>query len=353
MGIDVRTGLAMAVAAAVTLLLTGWLARPGSPLHVLDHPNERSLHDTPKPRTGGVGILAGLIAAQALALASGVGMPVPIAAGALLVAAIAFVDDLRDLPASIRLAVQVAAAAVLAIGGIRLVGVTLPGDSALRLAGAIAIGVTVLFVLWMVNLYNFMDGMDGFAGGMTAFGFAGLALVGAGEAAAWFTLLAWSVSATALAFLAFNFPPARIFMGDAGSSTLGFLAAALALVGELEGWVPLWASLLIFSPFVVDATFTLLRRLSRGERVWEAHRTHGYQRLVRAGWGHRRTVLWEYGLMAACGACAILAVRGLDATGRWLMLGAWVGLYAMAIMTVGAIERRESGRGPGRAGVDA
>ncbi len=134
----------------------------------------------------------------------------------------------------------------------------------------------------------------------------------------------WIIAASALGFLVWNFPPARIFMGDAGSSTLGFLVAACSLWADQQHIAPLWVSILVFSPFIVDATVTLIRRLFRGEAVWKAHRSHYYQRLALAGWGHRRTVIWEYALMVACGTTAILVVRvDQGAPWVWAVLAGW------------------------------
>jgi UDP-N-acetylmuramyl pentapeptide phosphotransferase/UDP-N-acetylglucosamine-1-phosphate transferase len=134
------------------------------------------------------------------------------------------------------------------------------------------------------------------------------------------------VAAASAGFLFFNFPPARIFMGDIGSSTLGLLAATLSLWGARDGVFPFWIVLLVFSPFIVDATVTLVRRLFRGEKVWQAHKSHYYQKLVQAGWGHRRTVLLEYGIMLGC---AITAVWSAQATplAQVLAIAAWSMFY--------------------------
>jgi UDP-N-acetylmuramyl pentapeptide phosphotransferase/UDP-N-acetylglucosamine-1-phosphate transferase len=115
-----------------------------------------------------------------------------------------------------------------------------------------------------------------------------------------------SVAVASLAFLLVNFHPARIFMGDAGSVPLGFLAGALGALGWREGAWPLWFPVLVFAPFVCDATLTLAKRALRGERVWEAHKEHYYQRLVRMGFGHRGAAWIEYAVMAACAATALL-----------------------------------------------
>jgi UDP-N-acetylmuramyl pentapeptide phosphotransferase/UDP-N-acetylglucosamine-1-phosphate transferase len=172
-------------------------------------------------------------------------------------------------------------------------------------SGAALLVVLLLAIAWLTNLYNFMDGSDGLAGGMAVVGFGTYGL------AAWLggnlelELLAWSIAAAAAGFLIFNFPPAKIFMGDVGSIPLGFLAGALGVAGWLQGLWPLWFPLIVFAPFIVDASVTLLRRALRRERIWQAHREHYYQRLILSGWSHRKTAIWEYALMLACAALAL------------------------------------------------
>jgi UDP-N-acetylmuramyl pentapeptide phosphotransferase/UDP-N-acetylglucosamine-1-phosphate transferase len=177
-------------------------------------------------------------------------------------------------------------------------------------------------------------------------GFGGYALLGAMAGAGLFTLLCLVLAGAAAGFLLFNFPRARIFMGDAGSSTLGFLAAAFALWADRDGLFPLWVAVLVFSPFFVDATVTLLRRALKGEKVWEAHRSHFYQRLVLLGWSHRRTVLWEYVLMAACVVSAALAVSAPPAAQLGIVAG-WILVYAALMAGVARLEdaRRADRRG--------
>jgi UDP-N-acetylmuramyl pentapeptide phosphotransferase/UDP-N-acetylglucosamine-1-phosphate transferase len=201
--------------------------------------------------------------------------------------------------------------------------------------------LTTLFVVWVVNLYNFMDGMDGFAGGMAVIGFGSLAILGwlAGHSS--FVVVSAIVASAAGGFLISNFPPARIFMGDVGSSALGLLAAGLLLWGARDGVFPIWVGLLVFSPFIVDATVTLLRRVLRGERVWEAHKTHYYQRLVQLGWGHRKTVLAEYVLMVACAASALWVVNKPPATQYAVILG-WICGYAILMVLVGRLEKQRT-----------
>jgi UDP-N-acetylmuramyl pentapeptide phosphotransferase/UDP-N-acetylglucosamine-1-phosphate transferase len=175
---------------------------------------------------------------------------------------------------------------------------------------------------------------------MTVIGFGTFALLGylAGNPV-FLTINLIIVSATA-GFLLFNFPPARIFMGDTGSSLLGLSAGGLSIYGVREGVLPFWIALLIFSPFIVDATVTLLRRLGHGEKVWQAHKTHYYQRLVQSGWGHRKTVLYEYGLMLACGLSALLA-QYLRLPGQVVLILFWVLVYPLLMMGVHRMEQRK------------
>jgi UDP-N-acetylmuramyl pentapeptide phosphotransferase/UDP-N-acetylglucosamine-1-phosphate transferase len=254
-----------------------------------DLPNERSLHRAPIPRLGGLGVVLAIVLAAWCAgpefhvlawLAGGLAL-------------VSLLDDLRGLPALLRLLVHLGAAAV-------WVFTVLPAPT-FFLAGAL-----VLLLAWGINLYNFMDGANGLAGGMALIGFGSLA------AAAWLggdprlALFCLAVAAAALGFLVFNFDPARIFLGDCGSIPLGFLAGALGLWGWARGVWDGCVPLLAFLPFLADATLTLARRALRGEKVWQAHREHHYQRLVRMGWSHRRMALGAYALMLCCGLLALL-----------------------------------------------
>ncbi|MDQ6992548.1 MAG: hypothetical protein Q9M31_03680, partial [Mariprofundus sp.] len=164
-------------------------------------------------------------------------------------------------------------------------------------------------IVWMLNLYNFMDGMDGFSGGMTLFGFGFLALAGWLQGADVYALFSAVIAFASLGFMCVNFPPAKLFMGDVGSASLGLLAAGFSLWGIQQQLFEWWFPLTIFSPFIVDATVTLVHRILKRERIWEAHRSHYYQRLVQLGWGHKKTVLAEYLLMLLVGASALVALQ--------------------------------------------
>ena len=280
----------------------------------LDVPNERSLHGQAVPRVGGIAMWSGgLAAAGCASLSAGSGgMLTVVVLAAAALALMSFLDDRRGLSAASRLLGHLGAAGVVAWS--------------LPLAWPVLAGV-VLALVWMTNLYNFMDGADGLAGGMAVFGFSayGVAAVTGMQPA--LATACFTIVVAAAAFLILNFHPAKVFMGDAGSIPLGFLAGALGLMGWHEAIWPLWFPLLVFSPFIVDATLTLLRRALRGERVWRAHREHYYQRLVRLGWGHRRTAFAEYGLMSATTLSALVLLH-LAAPFHWGGLLLWAAIYA-------------------------
>lgn len=318
-----------------------FLAKPGT-LEVLDYPNARSLHSNPIPRTGGLAIWAGVLTGIAGTLLTSNVPPelAHVVAAALVVLVVSFTDDRFSIPPSVRLMAHIVAGGLLLAGGVGLQSISLPGVQ-FQLPTWVGLPLSMCFIVWMTNLYNFMDGMDGFAGGMAVFGFGTLGLLAYIAGDGDFALLCWAVMAGAGGFLVLNFPPARIFMGDTGASALGLVAAAFALWGDKLGLFPLWVAVLVFSPFVVDATVTLLRRAVRRERVWEAHRTHYYQRLVQLGWGHKKTVLAEYGLMALCSISAFVCVQ-LWVPAQWTVMVVWIVLYACLMGAVDRLDRRVS-----------
>ncbi|ALA59877.1 Glycosyl transferase, family 4, conserved region [Nitrospira moscoviensis] len=339
--------VSIVIAPCIVFLFSWWLTRrlcdQESALHLLDHPNERSLHDRPTPRTGGLAVLLSAGVGFGLILLSDVvtlkSVDMWIMGATAVLAAVSFCDDRWGLPPLLRLCIHVAAAiGVVVGGGLVLEAISVPFAGEIRI-GWVALPVTVLFLVWMTDLYNFMDGMDGFAGGMTMLGFAVLAYFGWQSGNPFIFVTASVLSAGAAGFLFHNFPPARIFMGDVGSVPIGFLSGSLAVLGMRERSFDLWVPLVLFSPFVVDATMTLIRRTWKGERIWEAHRTHYYQRLVLAGWGHRRTVLVEYGLMLLCGALAVLYHGGTEWQQAGVLL-AVAAVYGGVIVGVQLVERR-------------
>ncbi|UTW07497.1 MraY family glycosyltransferase [Pseudomonas benzenivorans] len=269
--------------AGVSLVMTGALRRYALARSLMDIPNARSSHSVPTPRGGGVAIvLAFLAALPVIAWADLLPWAVMWAlfgAGAG-VAVIGFLDDHGHIPARWRLLGHFAGAiwALFWLGGLpplNLFGMSLD-------LGWLGHGLAAVYLVWLLNLYNFMDGIDGIAsveaicvclGGALLFGVLGFS--SSVQPTAW--VMPMLLAAAVAGFLFWNFPPARIFMGDAGS---GFLGITLGILSLQAAWVApqlLWSWLILLGVFIVDATFTLLRRLLRGDRVYEAHRSHAYQ----------------------------------------------------------------------------
>lgn len=307
------------VAATTTMVLLWGLLRSRLSAAIQDVPNARSLHATSTPRIGGIGLLAGVVTGWMLCAEAPAWWVLLPLLGLVIVS---LLDDVRGMPVQIRLVVHLAAAALLVIG------------SGLWSGQGGIVGLLMVFItVWMTNLFNFMDGADGLAGGMALFGFLFCGLAAQQEGSDVLAMQCFVVSAAAAGFLCFNFPPARVFMGDAGSIPLGFLVCALGFAGWQQGvWTP-WFPLLVFSPFVMDATVTLIRRTLRGARITEAHREHYYQRAVQMGHSHLKVALWAYVWMFAAGASALWV--GEQAMG-WL-LAAWLAVYAVAMF---ALDRR-------------
>ncbi len=257
----------------------------------IDVPNERSSHRVPTPRAGGLGFVL-VVPLMALATSLWSGIPwlfweSPLLLGALLVAIIGLADDRWHLSARLRIGVYIAAASALVVGGGYLHELQWPGGPSLVL-GWVGIPITLLWIVGLTNAYNFMDGIDGIAGVQ--------AVVAAGAAASvalWrgdpsLALLATVLAGGVAGFLLHNWPPARIFMGDAGSAFLGYTFAGLAALsgGRTGDAIPFAVWLILLAPFLFDSSLTLLSRIAHREPWYKPHRQHLYQRLIRRGWSH-------------------------------------------------------------------
>ena len=313
----------------VAALLAWLLTRARGRWRVLDIPNERSLHTQPTPRTGGVALLAGAGAGMFTTWQQGYAVADTSTIVAILtLALLALVDDRHNLGAGLRLLVQTVVVAAL------LYFNRLPDTPAMLLP------IALLFLVWMINLYNFMDGMDGFAAGMAGIGFGTYALLAWQAGHMEFALGCAIIAAAAAGFLLLNFPPARLFMGDSGSTVLGLLTGLVILQANVADILPLWLGMLVFSPFIVDASITLAARVLRGERFWMPHKSHYYQRLVQLGWGHRRTVLAEYTLMMACSGTAVVT-SGKTIYAQTSIITVWSILYLLIMRLISGAERRK------------
>lgn len=303
----------LALVAAVSVLMTWAALAYARRRNLVDQPGERRSHSVPTPRGGGVGIACALLAACGVAVLAGAVQPAPtlgFAGGLLLVAGIGWVDDHRPLSPWLRLAVQCLAGTLLAWG--------LHGAEG-RWGWAL---LTFVLVPGLVNVWNFMDGINGLATSqamLAALAFAWLAPDTA------FAALAFAVAAAG--FLPFNFPRARIFLGDVGSGTLGYALAALVSLAAVQRGLPGAALLLLpLSAFLVDATLTLAARMRAGERWWQPHTSHLYQYWVKTGRNHT-FVTYIY---ATFSLAAIILALSLNRTVPWLAAAVTVLWFACA-----------------------
>lgn len=295
-------------ALAVSAVLTRLVWRYSLSRQMMDVPNDRSLHEAPTPRGGGLSFVVVFLAAVAALNLAGIvpaRLALALGPGGFIVALAGWLDDRGHVSVRIRLAAQfiAAAAALAALGGfesLKLGWVTIPLGTAGSLLAAVGI-------VWMINLYNFMDGIDGIAGveAITTAVFAGLFLAWMGVPG--LALLCLILASAVAGFLVWNWPPAKVFMGDVGSGFLGYVFAVMALASEKAGALPLLAWILLLGVFVLDTTVTLFRRMRRGETIWQAHRSHYFQRAVRAGLSHKSVTVWTGLLNLALGTLAALA----------------------------------------------
>lgn len=320
-----------------TWAMTGLIRRHALRKGVMDIPNHRSSHSVPTPRGGGLSFV--IVFNLFVLIYSVVGrispdMVVGFTCASIVIALIGWLDDKKGLSARLRALVHIIAAAwaVFWIGGLPQINV---GFYAFRL-GFIGSVLAVVGVVWLINLYNFMDGIDGLSGSeaVTVAVFGGLLslLVGNYPIAHFSFALAVSVGG----FLMWNWPPAKIFMGDVGSGFLGFTFAYIALVSEKTDGVPLIIWLMLLSVFIVDASLTVIRRALSHEKLYEAHKSHVYQLAVQAGYSHKeltvRVVFMNVGLAVIALAATIfkrlllplcIVVYGLLFLLYWRLYAKW------------------------------
>lgn len=314
--------------AVATALVTAAVRRAMLARGLLDVPNARSSHTVPTARGGGIAIVAVVLTCVALALSEGFlswGLALGLLAGGALVAVVGFFDDRAHVPAPWRLLVHFVAlgGALVAVGG--LPPVPWRGDTIdLGLAGDL---LACLACAWFLNLFNFMDGIDGIAAAEAAFlSFAAAWLAGGSGAPAPLVALWLVTGAASVGFLLWNWPPARIFMGDVGSGFLGFALALLLVYSTGRSGLNLWTGLILGAPFVADATVTLVARMARGERWYSAHRSHAYQWLARRWGSHARVTA----LFIAINVALVLPAAWWSV--RWPAHGPLLALLALAIL---------------------
>ena len=330
---------------ALSVWSTGRFRRIAGARGLLDVPNTRSSHDRITPRGGGIAIVLSFALACGLMYALG-RMPAPafaaLVGGGLVVAATGLIDDLRDLSPAARILVHFAAAfwALAWLGGLPPFG--LPATAYETGATGYLLGAVML--VWLLNLYNFMDGIDGIAGAETVAvaGAAAVLLMAAGEweISVWLLCLASS----AAGFLFWNWPPARIFMGDVGSGFLGYALGVFALLTASAGWLSIWTWIILLGAFLADASVTVLRRMLRGDRWYAAHRSHAYQHAARRWGSHRKVTIGVIVVDLVWLLPLAVLSQAFPHAAPWLVLVAILPLIGMAL-ALGAGKAEQSSVG--------
>jgi UDP-GlcNAc:undecaprenyl-phosphate GlcNAc-1-phosphate transferase len=257
----------------------------------LDLPNQRSLHAAPIPKLGGLAIMASITFSTVLYSPEFLYL-IPFL---LVLITLSFLDDLITIKPLIRLAVHF------------LTTLTFLFTFDLQ-SNYLFLIILLFYLVWVINLYNFMDGSDGLAAGMSVIGFSCYAVLSIILGDLSFAIFNIIIITACIGFLFFNFPPAKIFMGDTGSIPLGFLCGALGIIGWYKLLWPLWFPLIVFSPFIIDSSITLLKRFIKKESLTEAHRSHYYQRIILIGYSHKQVALFSFGIMIFVGILGVLAV---------------------------------------------
>jgi UDP-GlcNAc:undecaprenyl-phosphate GlcNAc-1-phosphate transferase len=315
----------VAFAGAVFLLsaaLTYVMARY---VRVMDLPNDRSSHSRPVPKSGGIAFVASFVAGSLV-----IYFVADVARiddryfwgyliSAVLLAIVSFVDDITQKTFLAKVLTQVLCVSVVLASGVVITRLAVPVWGEVQLGG-LGYVLTFLWILGLTNAYNFMDGLDGLAAGVAVIAAGFLCAIALQQKSVFVYMSSYVLLAGAAGFLIFNFPPARIFMGDIGSAFLGFTFATLAVIGSsLDlGHLSFYIVPMLLFQFVFDTFFTFSRRLWRGEKVFLAHRTHLYQLLNRMGYSHKAVALFHYAVTAIQGVAAFISV-GLPADRRLLV----------------------------------
>ena len=333
--------LAFVVAFVVAVALTPLTARLGRRVGAVDQPRERGLSEHPTPLLGGLAILAAVLVSSFLFLDPGAVHDEKIRGillGSIIITLVGALDDRFDLPAPVKFIGQIIAATVPVLAGVEVTNITLPFIGAVEL-GAAGAPLTVIGIVFVINVVNFSDGVDGLAAGVCAISAVAFSIIafdlGRGSAA----VLAAIIAGAAAGFLVFNFHPAKVFMGDAGSNLLGLLLGCVAVEGAVKTQVVLalvFPLLVLAVPFL-DTTFVVLKRLKAGRPVYVADQSHFHHRMNRIGFSQRKTVLYLYAwtMLVAGFAVALRFVPYSDGDGH-LKLGWTLLLVCAAVLVLAA-----------------
>jgi UDP-GlcNAc:undecaprenyl-phosphate/decaprenyl-phosphate GlcNAc-1-phosphate transferase len=356
---DVYALLAFVCAAVLAWLLVPLTERLAYRIGAIDYPNERSLHDVPTPKLGGLAILAGILVAGLLFL-PWAPQTRAILGGAAVIALVGVLDDVFDLPAGVKLVGQTIAAMIPVFNGVQVTDFTLPFIGGIDLThvffhnvpvlGNVTLGklLTVLGFVAVMNVINFIDGVDGLAAGVCVISAATLAIIALSLDRTGAAVLAALTGGASLGFLRHGFPPASSFMGDTGSNLLGYLLATVAVLGSLKtnAVVALFFPLIVLAVPILDSGFVIAKRIKYRRPIYEADRWHFHHRLATIGFSQRRTLLYLYGWALILAGLA-LALRFIpysnnhghfDAGWTALMLVCAVGAVIASVYLLVALE---------------
>ena len=313
------------VAFATTALVTPLAKRIAHRLGIVAIPGARKIHQVPIPQAGGLAMLAGIVV-MVLVQAAGEAwlgwrgflsdfgaspaLLASIAAGTLIIFVVGFIDDLYDIRPGTKFAGQIIAAAIVALGGLRIDYVSNPFDSSLLAMGdVLGVALTVIYLVSFANIINLVDGLDGLAAGVAGIAACSLLALAAGSNQLAAAIIAVGIVGATLGFLIYNFPPASIFMGDQGALTLGFLLGVVSLTGVMKttAAIALAVPLLIVGVPIFDTASAIIRRVRSNRPIKEADKGHIHHRLLGRGFGQRQTVLiiYAWSAMLALGGYAV------------------------------------------------
>lgn len=317
--------LSFAIAFIVAFSTTPLVRRIAFKVGAVDIPkDERRMHKKPIARLGGLAIFAGFIVAVVFTVISrsiDTGMIlqdyrlVGLIVGVIIIVTIGIIDDIRPMKAWIKLIFQIVAALIVAFGGIRITEITNPfSPIGMTFLGMLSIPVTVIWIVGITNAINFIDGLDGLAAGVSSIASLSLLFISIFDQQVGAVFLIAALAGASLGFLPFNFNPAKIFMGDTGSTFLGFALASISVMGLAKSYAALAIAvpLLVLGLPIFDTAFAILRRVSNGKSIMEADRGHLHHRLMDMGFSQRQTVVALYIVSAFLGICAVeLATNGV------------------------------------------
>ncbi|MEE8379351.1 MAG: glycosyltransferase family 4 protein [Gammaproteobacteria bacterium] len=284
--------MGLVVCFVFSISVTGILQTYALKHSLIDVPNERSSHSLPTPRGGGLSIVIPVLLSIAVLFFTAqleTNITLALGAGCFFVASVGWIDDHRHIPANWRALLY----GITAVSAVYFLAVSDSYRSVYQnIPFAIVSSVLiVIWIVWMTNLYNFMDGTDALAAIQTICAGISIGVIFWLEGQYGLATVCFVISASSCGFLFWNWPPAKIFMGDVGSCSLGFCFGVLAVIGEIQGSVPFAVFFILLSIFICDTTFTLLMRIFANEKWYQAHKSHAYQRLVQLGMSHKKLAI--------------------------------------------------------------